>query len=128
MKKQIDKTTNEFKVLKRKYFWEQKRKEILTFFGLIFLFIFPPYLFGKFMYFINPTSFLFEIEGVTIPPSNGDLWGIGIIIILFGITIGLILLGIVSWIQSNLKKAEQRAEWDMKAQLNYKNKKEPNKK
>ena len=85
-----------------KYFWEQKKKEVLPILKLLVICLLS---FGG-IYLI---LFL----------SNYDWFMFIIIFIAVIVIVGLIIIEIYKWIKSNWKKAEARA----KEKLKYKNKK-----
>ena len=105
--------------LKMKYFWQQKAEEIGKFFSVVIAITFIPYLFGKFLYFISPTSLKILWED----GNNMMLtyWAIGFdclaIILITIVIIKFIIKLIRIWIKSNLKKAELRARKDLKNKM-----------
>jgi len=113
-------------LLKRKYFWEQKRKEIAKFIFIIFLIAFIPLATGfidlKLFGCSETIKVIFESEACSTSPisstscsisSTFELWVYGFSIDLILIPIGF--FGYISyiifnlWVKNNWEKAEKRA-------------------
>lgn len=91
----------------RKYFWEQKVKEVLEFIGIIMLFTIIPFILGKILYLIGEN----KEERIIV------IWAIGCGITLLTVFIGVLTFGIIKaikeeikgWIKKNKRKAKARA-------------------
>jgi len=98
----------EIEKLSNKYFWQQKRNEVLMFVGAFSLFIQVPYWFGKSIEAEYGLAWFTSMQ-----PANLLYWCVGFMIIFFAVLAVAFLYGLLSvlinWLESNQKQATERA-------------------
>ncbi len=118
IKKTDKRQTEEYKSLVKNYFIEQKAKEIgigvFGFLGLVFI----PYLIGLML----PVSWLLtsKASGFTFNGSLFQFWASGFIWVCVVGLVGFIgFIFLYGWIQSNLRKARDRADEKLNIMEDY---------
>jgi len=102
----------ELKRLSKKFFWNQKVKEIFLFILAVLGFIGMTYIIGLFALSLN----FFESEGIQQTPFSVGLYSMLILLMIFLLSYfmgGLIWLCLKAWIESNKEKAEEKAKREL---------------
>ena len=104
--------------LTRRYFWQQKTKEILIVVGIFIAITMSIYVLGNFILYLYPQGIALYDCSIVEKCYTTNIWLIGVVG-LAAIIISLLILIVIGspikmWIQSNWEEAEEKARGELR--------------